>query len=252
VGLGALPPPSLSRSRAQDTLDARDAALNDALRTLGMAVQQVRVNSESRVSNYTLQSDKVRVRLAAVVKNAEVIEEKLLPETGIYRIVVQAPLTGAGSIAEAVGVAPQKETPPEVPEARTDPVAPVNPYAPGAPVPEGATYTGLIIDCRGLGIVPCRSPKVYDMQGNELYGTMEVAPDFVDEFGIVSYPRTLADAQREGGRAGSNPLIVQARGISDNSRSHPLVSLADARRIRDANRSDHFLERTAVVFIVDR
>ena len=31
VGLGALPPPTLTRSRAQDTLTARDAALADAL-----------------------------------------------------------------------------------------------------------------------------------------------------------------------------------------------------------------------------
>jgi hypothetical protein len=234
IGLGALPPPSLTRSRAQDTLDAREAALADALRTLSMSVQQVRVTSDTRVSSYVLKSDEVRVRLGTVIKSAEVIEEKLLPESGIYRVVVRAPLLGAGSIAEAVGLDTK------------EPVA--NPYAPGAPPPPNATVTGLVIDCRGMGIASSRCPKLYDNRGVEVYGTMEIAPEFVDEFGIVTYPRSLNEARR---RVGDRPLIVRAHGVRGGGRDCPVIAAGDALQIRDANARDRFLERTAVVFLRD-
>jgi hypothetical protein len=104
TGLGALAPPSLSRSRAQDTLDARQAALADALRTLALAVGQVRVNANTRVRNYVLQDDEVRLRVDDVVKSAQVIEEALSSKTGVYRVVVQVPLSRSGSVSEAVGV----------------------------------------------------------------------------------------------------------------------------------------------------
>lgn len=258
IGLGALPPPSLTRSRAQDALDARDAALADALRTLSMSIQQVRVDARSRVSNYALKSDEVRVKVGAVVKNADVIEETFLRESGIFRVVVQVPLTGSGSIAEAVGAlsptptitggqrASQAPSPTPTPEPTPTP----DPFAPGAPPPPGCEYTGLIVDCRGLGVLPSRAPKLKEFGGSEVYGTMEISPDFVDERGIVGYPRTMGDARREGGRAGSHPLIVRAR-RADRDRTCPLLSEKDARAILDANVRDHFLERTAVVFVVE-
>lgn len=252
VGLGALPPPSLTRSRAQDALDARDAALADALRTLGMAVQQVRVDAKSRVSNYTLKSDEVRVKVGAVVKNAEVVEETFLKESGIWRVIVQTSLTGAGSVAEAVGAtglipaAAPAATPAPAPAPTPEP----DPYAPGAPPPAGCEFTGLIIDCRGLGVIPCRAPKLRDGRGVEVYGTMQIDPDFVDEFGIVSYPRTMGDARRSGSRAGSRPMVIRARRAASD-RTNPIISDSDARAILDANARDHFLERTAVMFVVD-
>lgn len=250
VGLGALPPPSLTRSRAQDALDARDAALADALRTLGMAVQQVRVDAKSRVSNYMLKSDDVRVKVSAVVKNAEVVEETFLKESGIWRVVVQTSLTGAGSVAEAVGAtslipaSAPASTPAPTPTPEPDP------YAPGAPPPPGCEYTGLIIDCRGLGVIPCRAPKLRDARGVEVYGTMQIDQDFVDEFGIVSYPRNMGDARRSGSRVGSRPLIIRARRAASD-RTNAIISDSDARTILDANIRDHFLERTAVMFVVD-
>ncbi|MGC4042439.1 MAG: hypothetical protein QM758_01390 [Armatimonas sp.] len=252
VGLGALPPPSLTRSRAQDALDARDAALADALRTLGMAVQQVRVDAKTRVSNYTLKSDDIRVKVSAVVKGADVVEETFLKESGIWRVIVQTPLTGAGSVAEAVGTA--SLTPAVIPASTPTPTpAPTpepDPYAPGAPAPAGCEYTGLIIDCRGLGVIPCRAPKLRDGRGAEVYGTMQIDPDFVDEFGIVSYPRNMGDARRSGSRAGNRPLIIRARRAGAD-RTCPVLSESDARFILDANSRDHFLERTAVMFVVD-
>lgn len=251
VGLGALPPPSLTRSRAQDTLTARDAALADALRTLAMALQQVRVTADSRVSNYTLKSDDVRLKLAGVVKNAEVVEEKLLPESGIVRVIVQVPLTGVGSVAEAVG-APTDEAPKtETGKGSLSEIAkPTSPHAPGAPAPAGATYTGLIVDCRGLGLKSSPSPKLWSERGEEVYGTVSVSDEFLQEQGIVAYPRSL-EAARNTPRVGARALVIRARRCHDSTRCEPVISNSDAQRIQEANGESKFLERCAVVFVTD-
>ncbi len=94
TGLGALAPPTLSRSHAQDTLDARQAALADALRTLAVAVGRVRVTANTRVENMVLTNDDVRLRVDGILDRALVIEESASP-SGVYRVVVQIPLTGA-------------------------------------------------------------------------------------------------------------------------------------------------------------
>lgn len=248
VGLGALRPPTLTRSRAQDTLDARDAALADALRTLTMAVQQVRVTADSRVSNYTLKSDEVRLKLAGIIKNAEVVEEKLLPESGIYRMVVQVPLVGANSVAEAVGAASAPRVAAEPRE--NEPEKPREPFAPGMPAPLGVAYTGLIVDCRGLGLKSSPSPKLWSERGDEVFGTITVSDDFLQDQGIVAYPRSL-EAARNCTRIGDRPLIVRARRCHDATSCEPLVSHSDAQRIREANRESKFLERCAVVFVTD-
>jgi hypothetical protein len=254
IGLGALAPPTLSRSRAQDALDARQAAIADALRTLAVAVSRVRVTATTRVENYLLKSDEVRLRVDGVVRSADVIEEKMLASSGIYRVVVQVPLTGAGSVSEAVGLGETDGASGEggssARRAQAPSPPPPDPFAPGAPAPPGATYTGLIVDCRGLGVVPCMSPRLFDAGGAELYGTMNVSPEYVIETGIAGFPRSMADARRAP-RIGDRPLVVRAVGVADRNRFYPVVRDGDAQQVRAANEQDRFLERTAVVFVVD-
>ena len=249
VGLGALPPPTLSKSRAQDVLSARNAALVDAVRTLGMAVSRVRVSSDSRVQNFILQSDEVRLRVHALVADAQVVDEKYLPTSGVFRIVVQMSLTGPNSVSEAVGIGEGEaktglaaETAPESAAASL--------FAPGAPAPANARYTSIVVDCRGLKMESCMSPRLYQKSGAEVYGTMQVPPDYVIETGIAAFPRSLNDALRTS-RTGNNPLMVRACGAQDRNRFYAVISDDDAEKVREANRDSHFFERTAVVFLLD-
>ena len=246
TGLGALAPPTLSRSHAQDTLDARQAALADALRTLAVAVGRVRVTANTRVENLVLKDDEVRLRVDGVLDRAQVIEESASP-SGVYRVVVQIPLTGAGSVSEAVGVG-DAATPASEVAAALEPKKPE--FGLEAPVPAGATYTGLIVDCRGLKVAPCMSPKLFDPVGDEVYGTLPVSPEYANETGIVGYPRSMDSALRLA-RVGDRPLVVRAVGCADRLRFFPVLSRRDADTVRTANASDRFLQRTAVVFIVD-
>ena len=255
IGLGAIAPPSLTKSRSQDILDAREAAIGDAIRTLGLAVSQVRVTADTRVSNYILKNDLIRTRIEGVLRNATILEEKILPKSGVYRVVVQAQLTGQNSLLTAIEPAPSKIVP--VVAFKTEPVerpAPAivrpDPLAPGMPAPADAEYTSLIVDCRGLGVVSCMSPRVFDTDGGEVYGTMHVSPDYVVETGIAAFPRSLSAARRCS-RAGEHPLVVRATGLADRNRFYPVIKSEDAERVRRANKSSHFFERTAVILLLD-
>ncbi|GAB4468514.1 MAG: hypothetical protein OHK0029_40960 [Armatimonadaceae bacterium] len=246
MGMAAVAPPTLKKSRSQDILEAREAAVVDALRNLSMAVSRVRVTADTRMENYILKSDEVRVRLEAVIRGAQIIEEKVLPKSKVFRVIVQLRLRGPDSLLDALNAAEEEARRLALAEAEKK----KDPFAPGMPAPDGAEFTGLIIDCRGLKISACPAPKLYDDRRNEVYGTIKVTPDFVNERGIVGYPRSL-DAAKHNERVGNRPLIVRARGVADEHRFHPMISRGDAERIRDANGSSKFLERTAVVFLID-
>jgi len=115
---------------------------------------------------------------------------------------------------------------------------------------EEQRYTGLIVDARELNVDPSKAPHVYDTQGNEVYGTMDVDPDYVIKVGIVQYENTIGDAIRDE-TAGDNPIVVHAvRRGAHPYKSDVIVSDEDAKWIRQADQKSLFLERLKVVFII--
>ena len=117
------------------------------------------------------------------------------------------------------------------------------------PTDERGPFSAVIIDCRGLGLRASIAPKLYDVSGRELYGTVRVDPDFAIETGIVGYPRTMYDALRAR-RAGSHPLIVKAARVGKGG-TDPILAYDDAERVLDANKRDGFFEKTRVIFLCD-
>ena len=147
---------------------------------------------------------------------------------------------------------------PTHPAAQT-PVAPVTP-APvvPAPVPPAPTtppadlvpagravggYTGVIIDCTGLGLRPVMSPVIKTENGRPIYGYKNLDSDKVVANGMAGYVRSEADATR----AGRNPLVVRAVRVDGNA--NPVLSAEDARRVLIENGASGFLDATNVVFI---
>jgi hypothetical protein len=99
TGYGA--PPGSSVSGSQARLMALGAAKADALRNLAMAVSAVQVTSKTKVKNYVLESDTVETRLSAMLQSPRVISEKIQRD-GTAEVVVELPLYGPGSVAEAI------------------------------------------------------------------------------------------------------------------------------------------------------
>ena len=105
-------------------------------------------------------------------------------------------------------------------------------------------FTGLIVDCRGLGLKPVMSPVIKNANGQPIYGYKNLDYDKIIANGMAGYAQDIERA----GRAGKNPLVVRAIAL-DNHNSTPVLSTADANRVLIENGATHFLDATNVVFL---
>jgi hypothetical protein len=127
---------------------------------------------------------------------------------------------------------------------------------------EEKDYTGLIVDAHGLEGSPSLSPKIFSEYGKEVWGTMEVDPDWAFNYGIADFAHDKDTAAGKE-RAGDTPLVVTAirvQGVLPDSafKSDFFVSEQEANFIMKMNErakskdkdGKGFLEKCAVVFIL--
>ncbi len=122
--------------------------------------------------------------------------------------------------------------------------------------PEGPTYggsektiyTGLIIDARGMKVVPAMSPKIYDNNQKEIYGSAAVERNFALQHGIVGYIKDLKNAQ-DNERVKGNPLLIKA---TESQKAVDLtISERDAKLLNTLNASQTFLREARVMIVID-
>jgi len=111
-------------------------------------------------------------------------------------------------------------------------------------------YTGLVVDARGLDIMPGMSPTIVDTYGNEIFGTFtNIDPEVAEEEGIVGYAENLADATA--GRGGNDPLVVKALANGgDPCRTSVMVDTRDAKKIVEADYQSRILNDMKVVILL--
>lgn len=221
----------------QYRLTARQAARMDAQRKLVDYVEGVKVTAESSMSDFALEYDVVKTQSQGLVKNAVEVGEPTYISDGVCEVTMELQLYGGrGSIAE-VAFLPFKDEP-KVPFMQ-----------PSINVTQTTVnYTGLIIDCRGLGnLNPVMSPVIKNSDKQKIYGHENLDYDQIVVSGMASYADDTSD-EISRSRAGSNPLVIKATGLADLNAT-PIVSNADADKILAANQHDGFLNNCAVVFV---
>jgi hypothetical protein len=241
--------PDNERNPGRGRLMARRAAVVDAYRNLGEQIESVRVTAETTVADSMVVSDVIKTNMEALIKGASVVNEDFYPD-GTYRVKMRLPKFGEQSIASAIfaadrGVAPTPfptvniqdiSPPPVVPSVGTTPAVVSPPQIHGA-------YTGIIIDCSGLGLQSVMSPVIADASGRAIYGHKNLDPDYIIKHGMVDYVQPGGSLAR----AGNNPLTVRAIRLESNN-GKPIISVEDANVILIENQTAKFLDRTAVVF----
>lgn len=260
--------PAHARTPVQGRMLARRAAVVDAYRYLAEYVQGVNVESGTSVKDLAAESDLINTRVRAVVQGARIVNEKEIAGGG-YEVTMVMPLFGAGSLATAVmpPTSPKEVFPEPVPsvapsmpayeanasvsvrvEVTANASASAAPAEPAAAPTSNAIggYTGLIVDCRGLGLEPVMSPVIKNETGESIYGHKNLDPDYVISNGMASYTKDIDSVGCK--RAGDNPLVVKAVSLQSHN-SYPVLSVADANRILIENKATGFLEKTNVVFI---
>lgn len=129
--------------------------------------------------------------------------------------------------------------------ARADQPVLASPSEPGKP------YTSVIIDATGLNLERCMSPKIRRADGTEVWGTVKVDTDFVEDHGLVAYSTSLEDAKKNP-RCGLNPMVIKATDIAGGKfGSDPVIANADADLLFAENAKGSFLEKFNVIFVKD-
>lgn len=268
--------PTYAVNAVQARMLARRAAVVDAYRQLAEMVKGVNVDSETTVENMMVTSDVTKTKVTALIQGARVVSEQAI-DGGGYAVTMEMSVFGASnSLATAVlptntvptsFPAPDASVPASTPSsvqvnvqvtpgtttqqtpATTLPsvMVPSHQGSSAATAPAGQAiggYTGLIVDCRGLGLKPVMSPVIKNANGEPIYGYKNLDSATVIANGMASYTTDLSKATR----AGSNPLVVKAIGL-DNHNGNPILSVADANRVLIENGATGFLDRTNVVFV---
>ena len=259
-GYGAAPAGASSTGQAQ--LLARRAAIVDGWRNLAEAVQGVQVDAETTVRDMSINSDSIRTKVSATVRGARIVSS-VIQSDGICHVVMEIPLYGVqGSVASAVlRPSAQPEPFPEtaagtsagtLPGTSSSGTTPAGTQAgsaaaevpAGVQLPAVGTYTGLIVDCRGMQLHPAMSPVIRDAGGAPIYGYHNLDSAKVIANGMAAY----ATREDMTARAGSHPLTVRAVRL-ENHNANPVLSVEDASRVLVENRASGFLDRCAVVFL---
>jgi len=231
VGIGA--PPAQPANAAQARAMAERAAQVVAYRNLLEAVKGVRIDSTTTVENFMVTSDVIRTQVSGFVQGAMVMDKKYMSD-GSVEVTVGMKLTGA--LADSL----LPKTPPAAPA--TGIVA--------TPSAAGQTFTGLIVDARGLGVRPAMAPKVLNEDGKEVYGSAWINRDWAVREGMAGYLKDPLQAQQNP-RVTDKPLLVKAIKASGDARVDVVISNADAAMLQGAAQNLSFLEKCKVIILVD-
>ena len=230
----------------------RIAAKVDAQRLLAEQIHGVQIDSNTTVENAIVTSDVVKASVSGVVKGAREVS-CTTDEYGYVHLVMELPLDGgANSLAAAVipNVPQQGFLPPsDIIPVDTKPAAPAvttNPNQATVGNLYGATgqYTGLIVDCSGLGLQTAMAPALYTDGKKVVYGLENFSHEQVINRGYVGYSNSASSGVQ---RAGSNPMIVKAQSVEHFF--NPVISKDDAAKILAENQMNGFLSTGNVVFV---
>ena len=238
VGTGA--PPEQYYGKPQARPMALRAAQVDAYRNMLETVQGVQIDSKTTVKDFVVESDVINTAISGMVKGAAIVKKEYLSD-GTVEVTVRMPLSGVAKAVIPQVIADDKKE--DMKEHKPVPFS-------KKPAPKDEVYTGLVIDGRGLQGRPAMSPKIFDENGAEVYGTLIVKKDYAVQQGICGYARDLTAAQSNA-RVTSNPLTVKAVRAQGGGMSEFIISTDDANKIRSAKENLTFLQKCRVMVVLD-
>lgn len=230
----------------------RRAAKLLAQRALLEQIHGVQIDSKTTVENAVVTSDVINASVSGLIKGAREAA-CFSDEYGYVHVVMELPVYGGiNSLASVVLPSlPQKNflppsdiIPMDMQSLETSTAVDSKQATIGKLYGATGQYTGLIVDCSGLGVQTAMAPAIYTEGDLVVYGLENFSREQVINRGYVGYSDSIDTGAQ---RAGSNPMVVQAQSIEHFF--NPIISKDDAAKILAENQMSGFLSSGNVVFI---
>lgn len=254
VGIGAPPDRSIGKINARPM--ALRAAKVDAYRNLLEITKGVQVDSRTTIKDFTVESDIVNTQVEGLIKGAQIVDQKYMSD-GTVEVTLRMPLYGNLSkvvvplaIEKRKTIEPPLPPPPPAPAPSAPAPATPEPKVTAPPPPPSAAYSGLVVDARGIMARPAMSPRIYDEDGKEVYGSASVEREYAVQQGMSGYARDLTAAQSNQ-RVTANPVTVKGLKTGGAGRSDLVISNEDAGRIRASEDNASFMKKCRVMIVLD-
>jgi len=231
-------------------LKAERAGYVVALRNLLEIVKGVRVDAESVTDAYLAKNDVIRTQVSGFIRGARLVKT-VAQADGSVEVTVKMPVWGSGSLVSAL---------------LNEKVMQSQALAPETDTKEG--YTGIVIDARGMGVNPACFPEILDESGAAVYGPGTVDRGTAEKHGLVQYRAlpagvTLSSVFGEGAsiirpvqraplaREGRRPLKIKGLKSTGRLKANVIISVEDAKKIREDAQLGGVLKRSRVVIVTD-
>jgi hypothetical protein len=214
----------------------KEALINaklDASRKIFEIAKEVRIDGTTIVGTTALRDDAILSKIENMAKNAKVVRQEYLTD-GTVKIGMEMNLRGGF----AQLVLPKDIKP-------LDSITPVTMNKTAQ-----QTYTGLVVDARGLDIRPAMVPKIIDENHQEVYGSAFVSREYAVQQGMSGYGENL-EVIIHNRRVADHPLVVKGLKVAGSGHSEIVISNADASKLRSTSESLSFLKKCRVVIVID-
>ncbi len=231
--------------RQKNLAAAREAAQQNLLEV----VKGVRIDSDTLVRDFAFESNAIMAKVKSMIKQTPIVKQEYLSDgtvevtiqlsmyAGFTQLVLPQEIKQVESIKP---VAPVQKASSSNSESATSVSKPVKPEV----------FTGVVVDARGFDTRPAMSPKIFDENGQEVYGPAFVSREFAVEQGMSGYTKDITAAQSDP-RVANNPLTVKGLRTKGPQNIDIVVSNADACKLRSASEHLSFLKRCRVTIVVD-
>lgn len=232
TGIGA-PPPNVPIAAARP--NALRAAWADAMRKALETIKGISVSGSTTVENSMVANDAINTSVQGTIRtfqqkgNPRYMSDGSVEAT--YEIAIDGPIAEA-VLPSTVSDTPSVKSLPRVSAAKI-------------------VFTGLVVDCKGLALVPAIAPKLLDEEGKEVYGAAFVSREWAVKYGMAGYVKNLEEALAQKERIGEKPSSVKALKSAGAGKTDAVIAKKDADAIRSAAENLKFLSECRVVFVVD-
>lgn len=214
---------SITRARMNTYAEARDSALEGLM----SVIRAIRVSPEKRYIDMMRESTVTQQNLAEAISHQ--VKFRMYP-VDYFSSGCEARITLGTLIATIPMESPFQELP-----LRHD-------------TPVKTTYSGLIIDARGIGLKPMLFPSIYSEDGLEIYGVGRIDMRAAGQKGMVTYCYNEKEALKTG-RAGDRPYYTVAL---KSLKGCPVIAERDIRKIFSSAETINNLKRCNVIIILNK